>query len=115
MHPEGKVPVLEHHHQTIIDSALIAEYLDWVYPESSVLPTDPYERARQRMIASHDIPLKRRRFFLSDNIPLTFICIILFVALCKSFRTQPTTVFGEKKTTNPPTATVIFWVWNDFL
>ncbi|VDL83156.1 unnamed protein product [Nippostrongylus brasiliensis] len=52
MHPEGKVPVLEHHHQTIIDSALIAEYLDWVYPESSVLPNDPYERARQRMIAS---------------------------------------------------------------
>ncbi|VDO22814.1 unnamed protein product [Heligmosomoides polygyrus] len=51
-HPEGKVPVLEHNGQTIIDSALIAEYLDWIQPETSVLPADPYLRAKQRMIAS---------------------------------------------------------------
>ncbi|ETN86380.1 glutathione S-transferase protein [Necator americanus] len=51
-HPEGKVPVLEHNGKTIIDSALISEYLDWIHPHTSILPSNPYLRAKQRMIAS---------------------------------------------------------------
>ncbi|EPB74444.1 glutathione S-transferase protein [Ancylostoma ceylanicum] len=50
-HPEGKVPVLEHKGQNIIDSALISEYLDWIQPHTSILPSDPYLKAKQRMLS----------------------------------------------------------------
>ncbi|VDM84446.1 unnamed protein product [Strongylus vulgaris] len=50
--PEGKVPVLEDRGKIILDSALISEYLDWINPQSSILPMDPYLRAKQRMISN---------------------------------------------------------------
>ncbi|PIO68962.1 glutathione S-transferase protein [Teladorsagia circumcincta] len=51
-HPDGKVPILEHNNKTIIESTLIAEYLDWISPAKPILPTDPYLKARQRMITA---------------------------------------------------------------
>ncbi|XP_004700997.1 glutathione S-transferase omega-2 [Echinops telfairi] len=50
-HPFGQVPVLENCHcQLIYESAIACEYLDDAYPGKKLLPCDPYERARQKML-----------------------------------------------------------------
>ena len=43
--PLGKIPVLEHDGFTIPDTSVICRYLDKVFPENSVYPTDPKEEA----------------------------------------------------------------------
>jgi glutathione S-transferase len=45
----GKVPALEHAGQRIVESAIINEYLDEVFPEPRLLPSDPAQRARARI------------------------------------------------------------------
>jgi glutathione S-transferase len=45
----GKVPALEHAGQRIVESAIINEYLDEVFPEPRLLPTKPAERALARI------------------------------------------------------------------
>ncbi|VDM45612.1 unnamed protein product [Toxocara canis] len=49
-HPEGKVPALEYNGNIVVESAIIPQYLDDLLPETSVLPKDPYERAKQRIL-----------------------------------------------------------------
>lgn len=44
-----KVPALEHQGQHLIESAVINEYLDEVFPEPPLLPQDPAERAHARI------------------------------------------------------------------
>uniref|UniRef100_A0A336MW71 CSON007188 protein n=1 Tax=Culicoides sonorensis TaxID=179676 RepID=A0A336MW71_CULSO len=50
--PLNLVPVLEVHDKTgsIIDSVLIAEYLDDKYPDKKLLPTDPYRKVRDKIL-----------------------------------------------------------------
>lgn len=45
--PRGKVPVLVADGVALFESAPIVEFLDETHPPS-IIPTDPYERARQR-------------------------------------------------------------------
>jgi glutathione S-transferase len=45
----GKVPALEHDGRRIVESAIINEYLDEVFPEPSALPQDPASRALARI------------------------------------------------------------------
>jgi len=49
MSPTGKVPVLRHAKKLMWDSAVICEYLEEAFPDSHLLPEDPYDRARARM------------------------------------------------------------------
>ncbi|GMT18400.1 hypothetical protein PFISCL1PPCAC_9697, partial [Pristionchus fissidentatus] len=49
-HPKGQVPAFEKDGKVVIESGIIPEYLDGIYPESSILPTDPYEKAQQRLV-----------------------------------------------------------------
>ncbi|XGW15714.1 hypothetical protein V3C99_001285 [Haemonchus contortus] len=51
-HPDGRVPVLMHNNKTIIDSAVIAEYLDTLDPAKPILPTDPDLRSKQKKMAA---------------------------------------------------------------
>lgn len=37
--------------QLVIDSRIILEYLDDAFPETSILPKEPYMRAKQRYYA----------------------------------------------------------------
>ena len=46
--PFGKVPVLVHEGRNILESVVICEYLDEVWPEPRMLPADPGERAYAR-------------------------------------------------------------------
>src|SRR5205823_2218755 len=48
--PIGKVPVLEEDALCLPESAVIMEYLDERYPEPALMPTDPADRARVRLL-----------------------------------------------------------------
>ncbi len=47
--PYGKVPVLRHDDTSIYESTIINEYLDEVFPQPALLPTDPVARAMARI------------------------------------------------------------------
>jgi glutathione S-transferase len=49
MNPNGVVPTLVHDDRPIIESTLINEYLDDVFPDPPVRPGDPWERAQMRL------------------------------------------------------------------
>jgi glutathione S-transferase len=48
LNPNGVVPTLVHDGRVVIDSSVICEYLDEVYPEPGLTPVDPVERAKMR-------------------------------------------------------------------
>jgi glutathione S-transferase len=50
LNPNGVVPTLDHDGAIIIDSLVIAEYLDEIAPDNSFTPDDPLERARMRAL-----------------------------------------------------------------
>jgi glutathione S-transferase len=48
LNPNGVVPTLIHDGAVIVDSSVIMEYLDEVFPEHSLTPKDPVARAHMR-------------------------------------------------------------------
>lgn len=52
-HPMGKVPVLEHDGHSIIDSTVIAHYLDDLYPVPPLYPGNAAERAQIRWLEEY--------------------------------------------------------------
>ena len=48
LNPKGVVPTLVHDDLVLPDSTVIIEYLDQIAPDTSVHPTDPWERAQVR-------------------------------------------------------------------
>uniref|UniRef100_A0A914VJ92 Glutathione-dependent dehydroascorbate reductase n=1 Tax=Plectus sambesii TaxID=2011161 RepID=A0A914VJ92_9BILA len=48
--PLGKVPMIEHDGKVVYESLIVNEYLDELFPETAILPTDPYERAQQKIL-----------------------------------------------------------------
>jgi glutathione S-transferase len=48
LNPNGVVPTLVHDGQTIVDSSVICEYLDEVFPEPNLTPPDAIGRAKMR-------------------------------------------------------------------
>ncbi len=48
LNPNGVVPTMVHDGKVIIDSSVICEYLDEVFPHPSLSPNDPVERAQMR-------------------------------------------------------------------
>jgi glutathione S-transferase len=49
INPNGQVPVLVHDGRAIVESTVINEYLEDVFPEAPLRPADPTERARMRV------------------------------------------------------------------
>jgi glutathione S-transferase len=49
INPKAVVPAMIHDGRTIIESTLICEYLDDVYPTPLLIPKDPYLRAQMRL------------------------------------------------------------------
>ncbi len=50
VNPYGKVPALQDNGTTVYESTLIMEYLNDKYPNPPLLPTDPGQRARARIL-----------------------------------------------------------------
>ncbi|KAJ8302756.1 hypothetical protein KUTeg_019152 [Tegillarca granosa] len=48
--PLGLVPVLEKDGKVVYESSITCDYLDEVYPNNKLLPTDPYQRALDKII-----------------------------------------------------------------
>ncbi|XP_055335782.1 glutathione S-transferase omega-1-like [Paramacrobiotus metropolitanus] len=49
--PLGKVPAIEEPGKpALFESLIVAEYLDDKYPENRIMPTDPFERAQQKVL-----------------------------------------------------------------
>ncbi len=49
INPKGVVPTLIHDRRPIVESTLICEYVDDIHPQPSLVPEDPYLRARMRL------------------------------------------------------------------
>ncbi len=49
LNPNGVVPTIIHDGRVVYESAVIDEYLDDVFPNPSLRPADPWERARMRI------------------------------------------------------------------
>lgn len=47
--PFGLVPMLEHNGKVVIESTVINEYLDDVFPAPALRPTDPFKLAQMRV------------------------------------------------------------------
>ena len=48
INPDGVVPSLLHDGRAVLDSSVIMEYLDEVFPDVPLSPPDPYGRAKMR-------------------------------------------------------------------
>jgi glutathione S-transferase len=48
VNPHAVVPALKHDGRSIIESSVIVEYIDDIYPEPSLSPSDPYGKAQLR-------------------------------------------------------------------
>ncbi|XP_060782086.1 glutathione S-transferase omega-1-like [Neoarius graeffei] len=49
--PLGQVPTLETSNgQVVYESAIVCEYLDEIYPEKKLFPSDPFAKAQQKMV-----------------------------------------------------------------
>lgn len=77
IHPQGLVPVLVDGGRTLNQTLAIVEYLEEVYPEPSLLPTDPAGRARVRALAlipdceMHPINNRRIREYITKDLALS--------------------------------------------
>jgi glutathione S-transferase len=49
LNPKNVVPTLDHDGRIVIESNIILEYLEDVFPDNSLRPHDPYERAMMRL------------------------------------------------------------------
>jgi len=49
INPNAVVPALDHDGRIVVESSVINEYLDDVFPAPALRPADPYERARMRI------------------------------------------------------------------
>jgi glutathione S-transferase len=49
LNPKGVVPTLVHDGRPVIESTLICEYLDDVFPDPPLAPADPWQRTRMRL------------------------------------------------------------------
>ncbi|GMT18845.1 hypothetical protein PFISCL1PPCAC_10142, partial [Pristionchus fissidentatus] len=66
--PQGRVPAFEKDGKIVVESAIIPEYLDALYPDSSILPTDPYLRAKQKILLEQITPITSAFYGLSSII-----------------------------------------------
>ena len=46
----GLVPVLEKDDKIVYESSVCDDYLDEVYPQRSLMPSDPYQKAQDRIL-----------------------------------------------------------------
>ena len=53
INPLGQVPAIQLTDTIVYDSVICNDYLDEVYPGDKLVPSDPYLRARDKMLMEH--------------------------------------------------------------
>ncbi len=78
INPNGVVPTLVHDGAVVTESSAIVEYLDEVFPETPLMPTDPLGRARARawLRFMEDVPTKAIRIPSFQNVFLPSLRLI---------------------------------------
>jgi glutathione S-transferase len=64
--PLGKIPFIETEHGCLSESQVILEYLEDIYPEKPLYPTDSFQRAKCRELIQHlelNVELHARRLY----------------------------------------------------
>src|SRR5579871_4820264 len=59
LNPNGLVPTLVHGERVIYESNVITEYLDALFPEPRLYPSDPFECARAKMWQSFELAMAK--------------------------------------------------------
>jgi glutathione S-transferase len=74
LNSNGVVPTIVHNGKVVIDSSVIMEYLDEVFPETSLNPGDPVDRARMRAWLRYfeEVPTVAVRFPSFNQVFLKF-------------------------------------------
>ena len=91
LNPNGVVPTLIHDGNVIIDSSVICEYLDEVFPDVRLTPEDPVARAHMR---------KWLRYF--EEVPTPAVRYPSFqMALIKSFQKLSPQAFEQAANSRP--------------
>ena len=90
LNPNGVVPTLVHNDEVIIDSSVIIEYLDELFPEQPLAPATPVGRAHMR---------EWMRFF--EEVPTPAVRVPsynrVFLRLFQKMSDQEFIAFGESK------------------
>lgn len=91
MNPNGVVPTLKHGERIVIDSSVINEYLDEVFPDKPLLPSDPHARAKVRAWRQY-----------IDEVPTTAIRVPSFnLVILKNMKTMTEESFAAKAEKRP--------------
>ncbi len=91
INPNGVVPTLKHGTRIVIDSSVINEYLDEVFPDKPLLPREPYARAKVR---------SWRQYI--DEVPTTAIRIPSFnLVILKNMKNLTEEAFAARATKRP--------------
>ncbi|KAL8581125.1 hypothetical protein ACOMHN_033573 [Nucella lapillus] len=113
--PKGRVPVLEHPDGRIVfESLLVSQYLDEIYPQHPLTPTDPYKKALDRLLPDFCEKLMRATYQLmftggsSEKARVTYLkgCTIYERELNKRLPHGP--FFGGDQ---PAMADYMIWPW----
>ncbi len=48
--PLGMVPILEYNDKIVYESTVCDDYLEDIYPETRLMPVDPYEKAKLKIL-----------------------------------------------------------------
>ena len=62
INPLGLVPTLQMNDKIVYDSKICNDYLDEVYPGDKLVPSDPYLRARDKMLMEHYTKVTKHKY-----------------------------------------------------
>jgi len=113
--PLGKVPALELHDDVLIESLVTCDYLDEKYPEPALYPTDPWKKAKDRIMvelfSKVTSPMYKLNFNSDDSSLVPSICEDVRVGLDifeKELEKRGTVMFGGDK---PGMLDFMIWPW----
>ncbi|XP_022092155.1 pyrimidodiazepine synthase-like isoform X2 [Acanthaster planci] len=113
--PDGKVPVYEHNGEVLIESTVICDYLDEIYPDPPLYPKDPLQKAKDKIVVaaygSKVIPAfyKCLRSGAEDDEANLIAGLTLYDAELKK---RGTPFFGGQQ---PSMVDYVTWPWNERL